>query len=55
MKKSKWRITFYTFKGSYTRVCTRTLLSTLNFILKNIIFHEPQIWWFKLQKHKYIK
>ena len=35
MKKNKYKIKFYTIKGTkFTRICTRTYLSTIRFELK---------------------
>ena len=35
MKKNKYRITFYKINGTkFTRICTRTYLSTVKFALK---------------------
>lgn len=35
MKKNKYRITFYKFYGvKFTRICTRTYISTVKFALK---------------------
>ena len=35
MKKNKYKIKFYTIKGTkFTRICTRTYLSTVKFTLK---------------------
>ena len=35
MKKNKYKIKFYTIKGTkFTRICTRTYLSTVKFALK---------------------
>ena len=35
MKKSKYRIVFYKINGTkFTRICTRTYLSTVKFALK---------------------
>ena len=35
MKKNKYRITFYKINGTkFTRICTRTYLSTVKFTLK---------------------
>ena len=38
MKKNKYKIKFYTIKGTkFTRICTRTYLSTIKFALKTAI------------------
>ena len=38
MKKNKYKIKFYTIKGTkFTRICTRTYLSTIKFALKTDI------------------
>lgn len=35
MKKNKYRITFYKINGTkFTRICTRTYISTVKFALK---------------------
>ena len=35
MKKNKYRITFYKINGTkFTRICTRTYISTIRFALK---------------------
>ena len=35
MKKNKYKITFYKINGTkFTRICTRTYLSTVKFALK---------------------
>ena len=35
MKKNKYKIKFYTIKGTkFNRICTRTYLSTIRFALK---------------------
>lgn len=35
MKKNKYKIKFYTIKGTtFTRICTRTYISTIKFALK---------------------
>ena len=35
MKKNKYKIKFYTIKGTkFTRICTRTYLSAIRFALK---------------------
>ena len=35
MKKNKYKIKFYTIKGTkFTRICTRTYISTVKFALK---------------------
>ena len=38
MKKNKYKIKFYTIKGNkFTRVCTRTKLSMIKFVIKTAI------------------
>ena len=34
MKKNKYKITFYKLNTKFTRICTRTYLSTIRFALK---------------------
>ena len=50
MKRAKYKVTFYTIKGvKFVRVCTRTKLSMIKFVIKTAI-HNLAI--FKIIKLK---
>ena len=48
MKKNKYKITFYKYGTRFTRICTRTKLSTIKFALKTA-FNQRAI--FKINKY----
>lgn len=50
MKRTKYKVTFYTIKGvKFVRVCTRTYSSTLKFAIK-IALKQCAV--FYIKKHK---
>ena len=49
MKRKKYKVKFYTLKGTFFKICTRSYISTLKFALRIAI---KQIGVFTIKEHK---